>query len=547
MSKFDENSLENKAAAFMLEQSAKTLEEGQDFLNNLGNAVKDKRVTPDEVWAKVIGAVINQIIEHNPETAMPPYEWGNLETIAQGFAQQGLLPKSEERVLDQLRVQATPYPEKLEVLSQIRADPGLIARYYSDRLQIALTDTQQEIVIQALQTLRRFNDVENLLDTYPSLKKYAGLLTAYIREKHFQSQVEPFVQKLFMYLCNQGSWETALSSLRKATLPVDEPSADVIRRYAWNNTLHVHFIKTLAVSESLLNATKGVKNEISKYLSEKLIERASIFSTLLTITQAGAAFERADRMRDCLSFYELVFGTQLWPANDEDVHFAKERWLVCKSRQVARQPREGSKRQIEIDVQNKQKEWGIESLADLHEYPEVNLEEKPKPIKTHKPRTQKATEPVKTEPIKSVRNTLKSVTAPALFGKETLPYPDPIPMDPAAPPPASASNHVPMQISITSDGRIYHCSLERDHGKLRIHYGSDADMVTLSARGLKAHGSDEDLAECIEERERTDDMARYFVIPWQLTCVIRQQEEGFVYVYLFQGEENVDLISLRIA
>jgi len=81
---------------------------------------------------------------------------------------------------------------------------------------------------------------------------------------------------------------------------------------------------------------------------------------------------------------------------------------------------------------------------------------------------------------------------------------------------------------------------------MRIHYGSDTDMVTISAKGLKARGSDEDLEEGIEQRERTDEMARYYVIPWQLTCVIRQQEER-VYVYLFQGEENVDLISLRIA
>jgi hypothetical protein len=539
--RFDENSLDNKAAAFMLAPNERSLEESRDFLNNLGNAVKDKRVNPDDVWAKVIGTVIRHIIEDCLETTLPPYEWGNLEAIVQGFSQQGLLPKSEERSLEQLRVRATPYPEKLEILAQIRSEPRLIARYYADHRQVTLNDAQQDILLQALQALGQFNEVELLLDTYPSLKKYASLLATYIREKHFQSQIERYIQKLFLFLCDHGLWETALNFADKAILPVDEPVADVVRRYAWNNLRDIHFIKTLAVSESLLNANKSTKNEISKYLSERLIERASTFSSHLTVAQAGAALEKADRMRDSLSFYEMVFGTQLWPANEEDIQFAKERWLVCKSRQIPRQPREGSKRQIEIDIQKKQKEWGIETIAALSEYPNVDLDEKPRPVKPHKARTPKSTEPAKLP-----RNNSKPARPAPLFGSEDLPYPDPLPVEPGTLILHSPTSDSLAQVSITAGGQIYHCSVERDHGKLRIHYGANTDMLTISAKGLKARGSDEDLEDCIEQRERTDEMARYYVIPWQLTCVIRQQGE-FVYVYLFQGEKDVDLAALRIA
>src|SRR6266498_961083 len=168
---FNENSLENQAANFMLTPEQRTLESSRSFLNDLFSAIKERRISPDEVWVNVIDEVIKHIIHKNPESALPPYEWGNLQAMVQEFAQQGLFTKADERSLEQLRVRATPYPEKLEILQKIGGEPRQIVQYYDQNKQTELNEAQQDILFQTLQKLGRYNEVENVLDTYPSLKK----------------------------------------------------------------------------------------------------------------------------------------------------------------------------------------------------------------------------------------------------------------------------------------------------------------------------------------------------------------------------------------
>ena len=538
---FGEKSLENEAADFMLSQNEKLLSDSRDFVSNLANAVKDGRVRPDEVWAKVIGTVVKHILAWDSESVMTLYEWGNLQTTVQEFHQQGLFPKSEERLIDQLRARATPYPEKLEILQKIGTEARQIADYYFQNREALLSDPQQDILYQALQKLGRFDEVENLLDKYPSLKKYVNLLVLYLRENHLQSQVEPFVQKILLFLVDQGSWDTALDFVNKRTLQVDDVPVDMIRKHSWNHLLDMLFIKALAVSESLSKADKSIKNTISKYLSEKILERASAFNPYLTVSQAGSALEKANMIKDCLEFYENVYDKRMWPAGDEEVHFARERWLVCKTRQMELQRSDNSRLRIEREIRERQEEWKIETLVNLPEYPIVDLDEKPKPFK------------------RKVKVNGSSVTAegspkdqsslPTLLD-ETPPNPDPFQGSPnvlVAPAPTQVlARQLPLELSLTFGIHAYHCSIVRERGKMTIHYGTEQEMLTLTAKGLKVRGSDDDFEENIEQRQRTEQMTRYFVVPWQLACVLRKQEQS-VYVDLFYGEAITELITLRIA
>ena len=87
----------------------------------------------------------------------------------------------------------------------------------------------------------------------------------------------------------------------------------------------------------------------------------------------------------------------------------------------------------------------------------------------------------------------------------------------------------------------------REKGKMTVHYGSEEEMLTLTAKGLKLRGSDDDFEEGIQQQQdRTEGLARYVIVPWNLTCVLRQHE-NFVYVDMYLGEQAWDLISLRLA
>lgn len=539
--RFGENSLENEAAAFMLYQDEKSLSDGRWLLGELAAAIKGERVHPDEVWAKVIGTIIKNILAKTPESALDLYEWGNIQKAAKEFSKQGLFPKSEERMLGLLRARATAYPEKLEILEKINADARQIANYFYENRQSPLTEIQQDILHQALHKLNKYDEMENLLDLYPSLKRYAVLLALYLREAYLQTQVEPFGQKIFLYLTSQGLWETALDFASKAILPVDEAHAEPIRKHSWNYLLDTLFIRALAVSEALPKASKGTKHEVSKYLSYKLLEQASAFYRYLTVPQAGAALERANRIRDCLEFYESVFDRQTWPATDQMIKFAKERWLICKTRQIDLHKADADKQRIRREIRSKQEEWHIDDIAHLPEYPVVDWDQKPEPVKS-KEKKRKVPKP---DPIPE--NAGSSPRLPSWLGEVP---PDPKSSAPRSIPESTSDPHasIPpqLQLSINLNGHMYRCSIVRERGKLHIHYGTQQEMITLTAKGLKAHGSDDDLQDHIQEHVRTEHMARYFIPLWELTCVLRQQED-FVYVDLILGKQLEEAITLRLA
>ena len=71
-------------------------------------------------------------------------------------------------------------------------------------------------------------------------------------------------------------------------------------------------------------------------------------------------------------------------------------------------------------------------------------------------------------------------------------------------------------------------------------------MITITAKGLKLRGSDDEVEEGIELNDYNEQFAHYFVAPWNLTCLLRKQED-FVHVDLYQGRHDLHLVTLRIA
>jgi len=558
---FGENSLENKAADFMIFGNKKSLNDSRVFLSDFAIAVKEGNVRPDPVWGKVIGTVIKYIVDANTESSLPTYEWGNLYKSASEFSQQGLLPNADDRTLDILKARSTSYPEKIEVLHKISTDPKQITDCYFQNLDILINDVQQDILYLALIKLGEFDETEKLLGKYPLLmqRKFAFQLASYIRDKQIQARIEPFVQKVFIMLTNQNSWDAALEFANKSVLHADEASSEVVKRYNWNYLLDVLFIKSISISDTLPITDKGIKNRISKYLSSKLLDRASAFYSTLTVAQSGAALERANMIRDCLEFYENIFDkSNWWPSTDDEKQFAKERWLVCKARQVDLQKDEKSKKRIQQDIQKKHEEWKISPLSSLPEYPVVDINEKPVPVTTPKPgRIAKEPKPKPpTVPVGSMDIHLKDTQSLPKLIDEISPYPTrkaQIPASSTVKRVKTETEKTSLEVTIKHEENIYRCSINSKRGKMTVHFNDEQEIITISAKNFKVSGSDEDIEEGIQKItfDTNRVSAGYYIKPWDLSCNIHQEmllDETVVLADLYKGEEpKLHLGTFRIS
>jgi hypothetical protein len=471
----EQNTLEYRASAIMLSPGHEPQSKRMELLSDIVSAVNDGTVLPDDVWAKVTAAIFKRIVEKKPDPGLQALEWTRLNKLAEELSRFGPSFKLEERSLDQLHLRIAPYPDRLEVMQRTSADAAQILQLYSANPQAQLNEAQVEIIYQACLRLQRYEEVEELLYSYPSVKRYATLVAVYIHEKVHNRYVG-LVQRLFCFLCDQSQWEIAFNFATKAILPLDGANAEIVRRHSWGHVLDVCFIKALSVSETLPSADTQTKKNLSKYLQTRLLENSSGFPALLTVAQAGAALERANMILDCLVFYENVYQHKSWPASSAEQHIARERWLVCKTRHIGIQKERGRKQRIMSDIAEKERAWHMKPASELPEYPETNISDTPVIIEPSKDQlrvVQKAPEITKvvadaaTAPVLDapVRNRKAATLSSSTDGAQ------------------SPSATFELEIN-NGDGHIYRCTVKRRAGKMTIHHNSDQEMVTLIAKNL---------------------------------------------------------------
>src|SRR5262249_12172965 len=84
----------------------------------------------------------------------------------------------------------------------------------------------------------------------------------------------------------------------------------------------------------------------------------------ITLEEAGAAFERAGRFTDAISFYEAITKERFL---DEEKEFAWRRWLVCKRRQMDYERGLGAKARVDGIRKEMDKVMRSLSIRDLDE------------------------------------------------------------------------------------------------------------------------------------------------------------------------------------
>ena len=129
-------------------------------------------------------------------------------------------------------------------------------------------------------------------------------------------------------------------------------------------------IRRLARSERLSHETTDRKSQqtVSDYLKRHLIHHDSTLKKLLTVQEAGAAIERANKIIDGLNFYEEV-SKGSWGNSPDLQDWAKERWIVVKLRQFGITSDGRRRRQIEKEIEQKHRSWDIPPVDQLPVFP----------------------------------------------------------------------------------------------------------------------------------------------------------------------------------
>ena len=535
--KLQGNSSEKEVAELMIHLEDLDQKKFIEIITKCIEEARGNRILIDDTWGKVLQKFFEKIFIVGQKYSFKIPEWQRIYALLQEAIEVGLLATAETKLYNELKLHATTFPNQLNVLHEMSADPKLIIEYYLKNKEVKIDENQQEIVFSSLRRLKNCDQILGFLSSYPSIRRYSDQLTTFIKEKQQKSNIDSLSRNLITFLVEQNHWDAIFEFVNKKKLRIDDSAVSDHSSYDWNRILDIFFIKALSVSKSIINAQTSTKNRVSEYLHNKLIEDASGFYNDLTVKQAGIAFERANKIKFCLEFYETIFEDKAWPATEEEIIFAKTRWLVCKTRQLAISNDEGTKNRIKRELQQKKEIWNITIIPSTQDYPEVDPDEKPKPrpFVTRKP----------TQIIPDSHQSLHISSATSI--SEIVDRTPQIALTPpiSVIPEKKEKEEIRFEISIKNDNQNYTCSIHRGH-KMTIRVDSAQEMVTILPKKLKLSGSDDEFQDEIEEIVLEEGRVKYLITPWDLSCVLRQVAEN-VFIDLYQGRKGDELVSLRIA
>jgi hypothetical protein len=260
----------------------------------------------------------------------------------------GMLQQLDVRVLDELQIRATRYPEKVELLQKKQGESDRIAEcYLLHKNDAKLSIHQQAIVFSALARSHKDTEADDLLNNILAESELADFLATYLQVKRTSEQVEPVVRKILEHLIKENQMKTLFDFVYNHILPGKPEAAKRVKIYSWGDLLDIALVKAIVASAALPSPSQNTNHELAEFLHRRLItdRESKQIRSQLTVQQAGAAFEKTGSFKYCFEFYQKVYSGK-WCFHDEEVLFAKKRWLVCKDRQLKVQRRTADRKRI---------------------------------------------------------------------------------------------------------------------------------------------------------------------------------------------------------
>lgn len=561
------HSIFDKTAKFMIHPTSFDFQETKKLLDWVVKSFGDGTLKPDEVWGEVLVKLYQGLLDKSEENALKVHEWEEYYKQVVDFRNRNILSESLDNKLEYFSVRAKPYPEKIEELQRINAKPEEIIAVYEKNKEKDLSkkDKFVDIIVQTLRKKNQFNEIRVLVSKYPSIERWGNLFatSASLSKEELSKLLESLVLEYFKFLLKQKMWDSAFNFVEHKRLPFAENITEILQKEKKEYLLDIQFIKVLSQSEELAGAEQPLLKKVSDYLSNCLLERASAFYNDLTVAQAGAALERANKIMDCLEFYEMIWSKRSWPAVEGEIELARQRWLVCKKRQAETLAKtEEEKKRIRSEIERRKREWNIKSLDDLPEFPKVDLNPKPQDLNSKPQPVQMKTrirgdestpsqlvgegekkglpdvkEIIKEKPA-DIKVKYDLISTPKPLSEETLILQNNL--DAVEKTPSSQ-----LIYKVSAAGAEFAIELDRKRGKMIIRKEGEMEQVTASAKNMKLQGSDEDFNNLIEERSRRNERVHYFIQSWNLTCMLRVRNKN-LYADLYAGNKEIELLSIKL-
>lgn len=382
------NMPEQRAAHFMLSKRRPAdCTNFLDFLYQEMQGTNSKSLVADPRWREIVSELVKSLanlhsgskldwktihaqlsIIHERGLSFPnSSEWAEIALRAQEYSHAAALLETlginDHRYKD-ARARSQPYPANLRWYWETRSYQHIIDLYKTHQ-DVKLNDNDAEIVITAHIAERQHEQLIELFTQY----RQAGQFSKWFQSlRDLRRLPLSLAEQLIPLFILYEKWSEALNFVKKSRVSETD-----------RTTLHAAFIGQIA---RRFSTAHSARSEIGDYLREMLLDTS--WTNLVSITIAGAAFERAGKLKDCLPFYEQVWEKAMIPATPEEIQFARERWLKCKQKlQMRRDTRTGPRPRIGTvdEVEKFSKEWGID-LSKLPPYPVVDEKASSRPILT---------------------------------------------------------------------------------------------------------------------------------------------------------------------
>lgn len=375
----------------------------------------------------------------------------------------------DTKLQDYLRAKASvePYPQRILTLHRL----GLVDEVlnsYNTSPDTPLNSEQAATVADALRAGKRLADAYNLAWTSGAAAAMLRVSLAAYRDGDRQLATSALHAGLVL-LVRQAQWETlATFATSLEFAPTTEWKEEEVKDWVESETegLQVLLVKAVGRSAELSDAPVHLQRQLSDFLRRYLRLKGGTWRSHISITEAGAAFERGGRFTDAISFYEAVVKEK---ASKEDKQFARERWLMCKQRQLEHERSQGNASKInavESELRQAKQAMQLKNLHDLPAFPE--LPDLPRP-------------------------------SPGLARPIEVPVLPPATEDQPArsPPPATGGtlpDQVPMQFG------AFKVVLSRKNGRCNIEHTESMETAFLKIKERKCGGGDVEFASDVDGR-----------------------------------------------
>ena len=307
------------------------------------------------------------------------YLVGDLDTAIEHWKECPPTEKQDQELLLRAKAQKEPYPDNISFFERLEDHKAVLEAWHD-----AGSGTSQETPVnQILKSAIQVPDVDAIRDLLPACDEVPIILEAtQVENGEVIDELNGAIPvAIVRWLETDGKWreivnfateqKTSHKQLndRLSTLKILQSQAVTIAAA----------VRVLARSERLADEKAKSQQTISDFLKQYLIinnhsrkEQKTTMEEvhkLVSITEVGAAFERAFRLTFALEYYEQWFEKHLLSSSPEDEKFARQRWLKCKYRlgEVEEGPRGDRHRN---EAQQREREWNL-SIDSEPEYPKL--------------------------------------------------------------------------------------------------------------------------------------------------------------------------------